>query len=65
MNALSVIKHACADALDADSLHPAEYASVVDPGSVYEMATIIEEFVQYATRMGDQALVADLRRRIE
>lgn len=48
MHDLSVIKHAALDALDEDSEIPeamrmAGFHSIVDPGSVYEMACLIEQ----------------------
>jgi hypothetical protein len=68
MHALEVIKNTCADALnDDDATADASFRAVVDPGSVLEMATIIESLLGYVEKVDDltaRELATEVRHRI-
>jgi hypothetical protein len=56
MHALGVIKNACLDALDDEKPDITLFRAVVDPGSVWELATMVEQL---------QAQVAALREELQ
>ena len=55
MHALAVIKNACAEALDEEPGSLAEFHAIVDPGSVYEMAAMLEDLTAEVERLGGNA----------
>lgn len=67
MRALHTIKDACADALERDTPDStARFHAVVDPGSVMEMAALIESFIDYVEKLDDltaQELVREAKHR--
>jgi hypothetical protein len=66
MHSLKVIKTVAADALDDDDLDAMGlYQATVDPGSVLEMAAIIESLLAALEQTGHHSkLVKDVRKRI-
>jgi hypothetical protein len=52
MHSLQVIKNACAEALDEDEPDLAGFYAVVDPGSVLEMAAVIETLLMHIEQTG-------------